>query len=90
MYERRRREVAGAPPAEVSASEVKNGWHEYLDRVSRAREEIVITRYGRPVARLTPMPAGEDGTEIFGFLRGSVQVRGDLTAPSGEAWDADA
>jgi len=89
MRERTRRGEAGDRPVEVPASEVKNAWHEYLDRVSRAREEIVITRYGKPVARLTPVPLGETHAGIFGCLAGSVQVRGDLTAPTGEVWDAD-
>ena len=30
----------------VPASEVKNAWHEFVDRVSRAREEIIVTRDG--------------------------------------------
>lgn len=90
MDKQTRRGAAGARPAEVPASEVKNAWHEFLDRVSRAREEIVITRYGKPVARLAPVPAGAERAGIFGCLAGNVQVRGDLTAPTGEAWDADA
>lgn len=44
---------------EVPASEVKNAWHEFVDRVSGARQEIVVTRYGKPVMKLSPIgPAG--------------------------------
>lgn len=81
--------AAHRQPAQVSASDLKNAWHEYLDRVAQGREEVVVTRYGRPVARLTPYekPAASPG--IFGCLAGSVTVHGDIIAPSGESWEAD-
>ena len=75
---------------EVSASDLKNSWHEFLEQVAQGRQEVVVTRYGRPIAKLSPYdgPGGDGG--IFGSLAGSVTVHGDLTAPIGEAWDADA
>jgi prevent-host-death family protein len=48
-----------------------------LDEVARTRETLVVTKRGRPVARLTARP-----------LRDSVRWRGDLTAPLGDAWNA--
>ncbi|MDT8368274.1 MAG: type II toxin-antitoxin system prevent-host-death family antitoxin [Longimicrobiales bacterium] len=79
-------------PLEVSASDLKNSWHEFLERVSQARQEIVVTRYGHPLARLSPYegPDDGDGIFIFGCLAGSVTVHGDIIAPVAEAWDADA
>jgi prevent-host-death family protein len=76
---------------EVPASEIKNAWHEYLDRVSRGREEIVVTRYGKPVAKLVPVDADESGQprSIFGMLRGSAVVHGDIISPIDEVWDAE-
>lgn len=73
----------------VPASEVKNEWHAYLDRVIQTREEIVITRYGKPVARLSPVEEASERS-IVGWLRGTVAVHGDIIAPTGEPWDADA
>jgi prevent-host-death family protein len=75
---------------EVPASEVKNAWHEFVDRVGRGREEVVVTRYGRPVMKLSPADEAPEGPGIFGFLAGTVTVHGDLTAPTGEVWEADA
>lgn len=75
-------------PREVPASELKNAWHEYLDRVDQGREEVVVTRYGRPVARLVPFEDAGDRAAIFGFLRGTVTVRADIVAPTGEDWEA--
>lgn len=45
--------MAQAGAAEIGAFEAKNRLGSLLDRVE-AGEEIVITRHGRPVARLVP------------------------------------
>ena len=47
----------GAP--EIGAFEAKNTLGALLDRVQQG-EEIVITRHGRPVARLIPNSGGID------------------------------
>ncbi len=76
---------------EVSASEVKKGWHHYVDRVAQARETIVVTRYGRPVAKLSPLEPGEVSRAGFlvGALAGTVTFHGDVVGPTGETWEAD-
>jgi prevent-host-death family protein len=47
------------PAREVGAFEAKNTLGSLLDRVERG-EEIVITRHGKPVARLVPNGGGID------------------------------
>ena len=74
----------------VPASEVKNAWHEFVDRVSQAREEIVVTRYGKPAMKLVPIEAPEIETGIFGCMAGTVTIHGDIVSPIAEQWDADA
>lgn len=74
---------------EVAASDLKNRWHAYLDRVGQAREHIVVTRYGKPVARLIPYEE-PTRTGIFGHLEGTLTEHGDIVSPTGEAWEADA
>jgi antitoxin (DNA-binding transcriptional repressor) of toxin-antitoxin stability system len=40
----------------------------------------VITKHGKPVAKLVPVePQGDD---IFGFLRGKVTITGDVVSPA--------
>lgn len=77
-------------PVEVPASEVKNAWHEFVDRVHQAREEIVVTRYGKPVMKLAPLEERDEEAALFGCLAGTVTFRGDIVAPTGERWEADA
>lgn len=82
---------ASAAPIEVSSSEFKNGWHNYLERVERVRETVVVTRYGKPVAKLVPYDEdGQEENSLFGHLANTVTVLGDIVAPTGEVWEADA
>jgi prevent-host-death family protein len=75
---------------EVSASDLKNSWHEYLEQVAQGRQEVVVTRYGHPIARLCPMESTDEGSGLFGCLAGSVTVHGDIVAPIDEEWEVDA
>lgn len=48
----------------------------------------MITRFGKPVAKLTPVD-GEEKEPLFGFLKDLVVIKGDLVASTGEKWSAD-
>ena len=51
-----------------------------MDDVQARHETIVITKHGKPVAKLVPVePQGDD---IFGFLRGKVTITGDVVSPT--------
>ena len=51
-----------------------------MDDVQAKHETVVITKYGKPVAKLVPVdPQGDD---IFGFLRGKVTITGDVVSPT--------
>lgn len=66
-----------ALPMEINAAEFKAKCLKLLDEVATTHEPLVITKRGRPVARLVPI---EDDTaeSRFGYLRGTVSVLGDL------------
>jgi len=72
----------------VTAADFKTHCLRLIDEVLQSRGEVVVTRYGKPVAKLVPFT--EAATSLFGHLGGSVASYGDLVAPSGESWDADA
>jgi prevent-host-death family protein len=55
-----------------------------LDRVQATGEALVVTKRGKPVARLVPMQ-----TEAPRSLLGSVCVQGDLLEPIDVPWDAN-
>lgn len=72
----------------VTAADFKTHCLRLIDEILQTRGEVVVTRYGKPVARLVPF--SEAPVSLFGHLSGSVASYGDLVSPVGEAWDADA
>jgi prevent-host-death family protein len=71
----------------VGATEFKTHCLALIDQVAQHRVPLIVTKHGRPVARLVPYEA-ETG-RAFGVLAGTVRASDDLTAPTGEDWDAD-
>ena len=67
----------------IKAGEFKAKCLELMDLVANRGEEIVITKRGKPVARLVPV---ENAATLspFGFMRGTAEILGDILAPSGE------
>ena len=57
-----------------------------MDEVQAKRETVIITKYGKPVAKLVPVK--EDTDEIYNFLAGKGSVAGDVVSParSSEEW----
>ncbi len=51
-----------------------------MDEVQKKREPVVITKRGRPVAKLVPITDQPD--PIFGFLKGEIiAIHGDIVGP---------
>jgi len=68
----------------IPAAQFKAQCLALLDQVSARRETLIVTKRGRPVARVVAV-LPERGRS----LRGSVTYRGDLVAPLGEPWNAE-
>jgi prevent-host-death family protein len=51
-----------------------------MDEVRAKRQAVVITKRGKPVAKLVPVEEKKD--EIFGFLKGKGKVVGDVVSPA--------
>jgi prevent-host-death family protein len=64
----------------VNIYEAKTQLSRMIDRVA-AGEEIVISRNGRPVARLCQLEPRKRNTVKFGLLKGQIEVPDDFDAP---------
>ena len=69
----------------IGAGDFKARCLRLLDVVAEQRESLVITKRGKPIARLVPMPAEAN---LFGALAGSVRFESDIVAPVDVEWDA--
>lgn len=61
-----------------------------LDRVQKTGEPVLVTRFGKPVAEVTPVRAKETGKRKLGDMAGTAQILGDIVSPvlPPEAWEA--
>lgn len=51
-----------------------------MDEVQAKRESVVITKHGKPVAKLVPITSQDD--DLCGLFRGKVQIVGDVVSPA--------
>ena len=51
-----------------------------MDEVQRKGQSVVITKRGKPVAKLVPMEGPRD--DIFGFMKGKIKIKGDVVKPA--------
>jgi prevent-host-death family protein len=71
----------------VKASEFKAKCLELMDEVDATGHGLTVTKHGRPIAQLLPMPERRKG--IFGLHKGKGRVLGDIIAPAAdpEEWE---
>lgn len=69
----------------IGAAKFKENCLALLDRLDR--DGLVITKRGKPVARLVPFE--QQHGELIGSLSHKIDVRGDIFS-TGVEWDADA
>lgn len=71
----------------IAASVAKTHLLELLDQVDTRRKPLTITKRGRPVARLVPI---EDAlpVDIFGCMKGTFKITGDIVGPEPDVWEA--
>lgn len=63
----------------IAAGKFKTHCLALMDEVQTKREAIVITKRGKPVAKLVPVNEGAD--PIFDSLRGKATIVGDILSP---------
>ena len=67
----------------IGAAQFKEHCLALLDEVGP--EGIVITKHGKPVAKLIPIEV--ESASLIGSLRGKLAIKGDLLS-TGARWDA--
>jgi prevent-host-death family protein len=72
----------------IPAGQFKARCLRLMDEVRTTREPVLITKKGRPVAKL--VPAESQPEDIFGCLRDEIKIVGDIESPIVplEDWDA--
>ncbi len=69
----------------IAAGEFKAKCLALMEDVRSTRQPILITKRGKPVAKLVPVETGKD--EWLGRLKGVIKIVGDIESPI-EGWES--
>jgi prevent-host-death family protein len=73
----------------VGAAEFKANCLRLIDEVAQQRRPLIITKRGKPVAKLVPVET--EAIDLFGRMAGSIKICGDIINPIEDAgWTGDA
>jgi len=75
---------------QVSISEFKAKCLALLERVEKTKQPLRITRHGKPVADVVPAVPSVDRASLFGSMRNSIEILGDIISPVIDLKDIEA
>ena len=72
----------------VAAADFKANCLRLMDEVAQQRRPIIITKRGKPVAKLVPVE--RESIDLFGHMAGTAKICGDIINPIEDAgWTGD-
>ncbi|EMJ96829.1 type II toxin-antitoxin system Phd/YefM family antitoxin [Leptospira alstonii] len=70
----------------ISATDFKTKCLSLMDLVQSKHTEIIITKHGKPIAKL--VPTGDDGIKSpIGYLKGKIKTESDIVEKLGVSWN---
>ena len=72
-------------PEQIGAGDFKARCLKLLDEVAASGSALIITKRGKPVARLVPVASRK---RLFGAMAGSVVSQERIVEPLDETWQA--
>ncbi|HYC56112.1 MAG TPA: type II toxin-antitoxin system Phd/YefM family antitoxin [Candidatus Binatia bacterium] len=75
---------------EMAISKFKATCLATLERVRRTGQPLRITRFGKPIADIIPPATDQPAEQWLGALKGTIEFRGDIVAPTSEiaTWES--
>lgn len=73
----------------IAAGEFKAKCLKLMDQVQESGEEIVITKRGKPIAKLVPVKDELPKRAGLGCMKGTVKILGDIVGPNFEEWGVE-
>ena len=74
---------------QISIEQFQTECLKLVDDIQKHQSEITITKFGRPIVKLVPIVSEQVGKSLFGYMKDSVLIHGDIVEPIEERWDAD-
>ncbi|MBU2523793.1 type II toxin-antitoxin system prevent-host-death family antitoxin [Patescibacteria group bacterium] len=73
---------------QIPAGEFKSKCLKLMDKVKDENMEIVITKYGKPIAKLAPYKK-KQMKSCFGCMKDTLIIKGDIVSPIDVKWTGD-
>ena len=70
----------------ITAGKFKAQCLRIMDEVHKNHREVIITKYGKPVAKLVGV-SSQTKSPLFGFLKDTVIIKEDIISSINEGWD---
>ena len=70
---------------QIPAGEFKAKCLKLMDEVAATGEELIITKRGKPVAKLSPADSARPS--LLGCTKGSITILGDIVEPIDAGWE---
>jgi prevent-host-death family protein len=79
--------VKSQRPKTIPAGVFKAKCLAIMDEVQAKSQSVIITKHGKPVAKLVPIT--EERDDLFGFMRDKATIVGDIVSPvfSEDEWE---
>lgn len=71
----------------IQAGKFKAECLKIMDDVQAKKYCIIITKRNKPIAKLVPLEE-ENHPKLFGKMKDTAHIKGDLIQPIGEEWNA--
>ena len=76
-------------PMEITAANFRSNCFKILDEVDKKHIDVIITKRGKPIAKLVRYETGDRSDPLLGRLLNVGQTIGDLTEPLEDKWELD-
>jgi prevent-host-death family protein len=76
---------------EINAAKFRANCFKILYQVKQTHKEVIITKRGKPIAKLVHIAKPKEKDPLLGSMEGLVETVSDLTEPviDADAWELD-
>ena len=74
---------------EIAISKFKATCLEVIERVRRTRRPVLVTRFGEPVAEVTPASVSNPKGRRLGSMVRTIRIKGEIISPASDSKDWD-
>ena len=74
---------------EISAAKFRTNCFRILDEVHQTHKEVIITKRGKPIAKVVNYNQGEISDPLIGAMIHAGETLDDLTVPFSDKWELD-